>query len=460
MSAQQTVGELRTLVTRRAGLRRRVALLSSDAAMRAALEQNGCTVLVDPEGLEALEAFAPEVVVAFDGLLSSGADGLRALARAAPNAELVLSFANAASSSVLLRALLGATPPHTTSEPDVRTWLREAGWSVVSRDVVVTPHQPSGLSADTESALRQLFEQLNPDAAADRLLVMARRGVEATPPEREAGLTSVVISGDDEAALEGTVRSVAGQLHQPLELVVVATCAEPRLEELVKAARGRAGLSLTLVGGGPVDALARTNRGLALARGQFVCCVEAGELLERTHVGALVRQLEHSTAAWALAPVAGLGAPFELRAWLEAGAVHRGRWLLDRARLGSFPLQFAEGVELGEAMLLCRLAALFPPALVAGPPTLDSARRPASAPAGLLEVLAARPLRTLGSLAETIRPPPRVPLASLVEERLGEKNARAARLFGEARGLLERVRHAAEEAREAGRRELEKKKKD
>ena len=34
----QVVGELRTLVTRRAGLRRRVALLSSDAAMKAALE--------------------------------------------------------------------------------------------------------------------------------------------------------------------------------------------------------------------------------------------------------------------------------------------------------------------------------------------------------------------------------------------------------------------------------------
>ena len=218
------MGDLRTLVTRRAGLRRKVALLAADDGLSKSLEQNGCTVLVDPDSLEAVTAFHPEVVVAFDGFAAEGAEGFRRLAQAAPGAELIFSFANASSSSVLLRSLRGVSPPPTASEGDVRGWLREAGFVVSARDVVVTPHEDSGLSADTEAALRQLFEQLNPDAAADRLLLVAKRGAEASAPERSPGLTTVIISaGDDEGALEGTVRSVAGQLQQPLEVMVVST---------------------------------------------------------------------------------------------------------------------------------------------------------------------------------------------------------------------------------------------
>ena len=128
MSAQ-TVGELRTLVTRRAGLRRRVALLSSDPAMKAALEQNGCTVLLDPASHDELERFSPEVVVAFDGLLSQGAEGLRALGKIAPAAELVLSFANASSASVLLRALLAPRPHRPpASATCAHGCARPAGW--------------------------------------------------------------------------------------------------------------------------------------------------------------------------------------------------------------------------------------------------------------------------------------------------------------------------------------------
>jgi len=165
-----------------------VALLAADPSLSAALEQNGCTVLIDPESLEALTEFHPDVVVAFDGLAAEGSEGFSRLATAAPGAELVFSFANASSASVLLRALLGASPGKASSERDVRAWLRSAGFVVSARDVVVTPQSSSGLCADTEAALRQLFEQLNPDAAADRLLLVARRGAEAVPPERTAGL--------------------------------------------------------------------------------------------------------------------------------------------------------------------------------------------------------------------------------------------------------------------------------
>ena len=81
VSPMQTVGDLRTLVTRRAGLRRKVALLAADPGLSQALEQNGCTLLVDPDSLEAVTAFHPDVVVAFDGFAAEGAEGFRKLAR-------------------------------------------------------------------------------------------------------------------------------------------------------------------------------------------------------------------------------------------------------------------------------------------------------------------------------------------------------------------------------------------
>lgn len=447
--AAQTVGDLRTLVTRRAGLRRKVALLAADAALSKALEQNGCTVLADPESLEAVSAFHPDVVVAFDGFAAEGAEGFKKLAQAAPGAELIFSFANASASSLLLQALLGVSPPPTASERDVRAWLTAAGFVVSARDVVVTPHQDSGLCADTEAALRQLFEQLNPDAVADRLLLVAKRGAEASAPERSPGLTSVILSaGDDEGALEGTVRSVAGQLQQPLELIVVSTLKDTRLDELARAAKGRAGLSVVLVGEAPTDPLARTNFGLTRAQGQFVCCLEAGELLERNHLSSLVRRLGTGTEAWALssAPVE-LARKFELKRWLEAGAVQRGRYLVDRNRLGSFHFRFAEGLELGEAMFFCRLAALFAPAWTGEAPTLDSQRTVSSAPAALLAAMQGRPLRTLGSLDAELKEPPPVDVVELVQERIAAKNETAGRLVGQARGLVERVREAAKKAR-------------
>ncbi len=445
----QTVGDLRTLVTRRAGLRRKVALLAADDALKTALEQNGCTVLVDPDSLDAVTGFHPDVVVAFDGFAAEGAAGFTRLAQAAPGAELVFCFANASASSVLLRALLGVSPAPTSSERDVRAWLREAGFVVSTRDVVVTAHVDSGLSADTEAALRQLFEQFNPDAAADRVLLVAKRGAEASPPERTEGLTTVIVSGgEDAAALEGTIRSASGQLQSPLELMVISPLPEQRLEELAKSAKGRAGLTLVVVGQAPADALERTNFGLARARGQYVCCLEAGELLERSHVSALVERLKAGIEAWALSsPPIDLGRRFELKRWLDAGAVQRGRYVVDRERIGTFPLSFATGLELGEAMLFCRLAAIFPPAWNASAPTLDSPRTVVSSASALLDTMRARPLRTIGSLDAGLQAPAPVDVVEVINERLAEKSEVAGRIFGQARALVERVRDAAVKAR-------------
>src|SRR5512141_2478923 len=120
----QTAADLRSLVARRVGAKRRVAALAADAPLAAALEANGCTVLMAPS-LDALKDFRPEVVVACDGLLSAEG-GLAVLGDAAPEAELVFSFANAASASVLLGALEGHSPPPTVSEQDVAAALARA----------------------------------------------------------------------------------------------------------------------------------------------------------------------------------------------------------------------------------------------------------------------------------------------------------------------------------------------
>lgn len=452
--AAQTVGDLRTLVVRRSGQGRRVAVLSADEALARGLAQNGHTLLVDPTTLGDVAAFRPEVVVAFDGFASDGAEGFAALARAAPEAELLFSFANASGASRLLRGLEGRATGAALSEAEVRAWLLRAGWVVATRDAVVVPHEPSGLSTDTEVALRQLLEQLNPAAAVDRLLLVARRGVAASPREWSPGLTSVVVSaGADPAALEGTVRSVAGQLQRPVELVVVSSLPELRLEDAVRPAKGRAGLTVAVVGDAPGDALARTNVGLARAQGQYVCCLEAGELLAREHLATLVRRLAEGTSAWALSPGPGTPAPFSLRGWLEAGAAQRGRAVVDRQRLGAFPLDFAEGQALGEAVWFCRLAALFPPACGAGPVTLDSPRLVASRPEAVVEALRGRPLRAVTSLERLLEAPPEAEATEVVRAALEARSPVAARAFGKAVEVVERVRDAAVQAREDVRRQ-------
>lgn len=452
----QLVGDLRTLVVRRAGLKRRVVVLAADGGVEKGLRENGCEVLMNPDDLEQVAAFSPEVIVAFDSVFAEGVRGLEALVRAAPQAELVCTFVNAGSAGVLLRALLGESVSTGHSERDVQKWLAQAGYVVASRDVVVMPHEKLPLSADTEAAMRQLFEQLNPSAAIDRLLVVARRGAVASSVEREPGLTSLIIVGDARAALEGTVRSAAGQLHTPLELVVVSSLPVHEVEEIVQPAKGRMGLTVTVLGGTGGDALTQTNLGLSRARGQYVCALEAGELMDRSHVASLVESLQQGTNAWALSNAPDIHEHrFSLREWLEARAVQRGRFVVDRERLGAFSLELASGVPEAEAMLFCRLAALFEPAFVHAPPTLDSPREVKSDVAAIREVLSARALRRIGTLDEQLVPLTEMPLAALLEARLTERNQTVGKVFGQARELMARVRHAAQTARQQAKEELE-----
>lgn len=406
-TAAQTVSDLRTLVARRAGVARKVALLSTDPQLVSALEQNRCQVLVDPGSSAELAAFGPEVVIAFDGFGSQHGDSFTLLATAAPSAELVFSFANAASGSALLRGLLGLGVAPGLGEPQVRAWLSAAGYVVTSRDAVVLPPEPLGLAVDTASSVRALFEQLNPDAAVDRLVLVARRGSGSAPVERVADLTSVVVTvGPELAALQLTLGSLAEQHQHPLEVVLVSGHAPELLERAAKRLGGRSGLTVRLIECATADPAARANAGLAVARGRYVAIVEAGAVLQPAHLRQLVGQLTGGTAAWALSmPPQQVTAPFRLAQWLELGAVDCARWLVDRDRLGCFALTFAEGSPQYAQLLFTRLALLFSPAFVAGPVTVEVPRPAPTDVGGLLEQLRGRPLRTLATLESLFERP-------------------------------------------------------
>jgi hypothetical protein len=299
------VSDLRTLVIRRAGKGRRVALLSGDEAIVRGLQENACTVLVDPPGPDELRAFEPQAVVAFDGALEGGAL-FGVLAEVVPNAELVFSCANAGGASTLVRQLVGRDAPKGQALEPLEQRLQEAGYRIVSRDNVVTPFQPSGLSADAEAALRALFEQVNPQAAADRWLCVARRG-EPAAVQQVPGLLSVVTPEPQ----------VSGYTHEQVR----------RLED---------------------------------ARGQYVTFRRRA--VPPGHDERLLTALKNGTAAWAIA----CGVSSVRHALLE-GRVAREGWMVDRERIGPFALSVPDEAPAADAVLFARLAAVFPPVFVPGP---------------------------------------------------------------------------------------------
>lgn len=438
MTAQQTAHDLRSLVSRRVGLKRRVCLLASDVAMVRALEANGCTVLVDPPTLDALADFKPEVIVAFDGFLQADLEAsLHGLSQAS-SADLVVSFGNQGAASSLVSALTGGTPPPGRAELEVRKAFASAGYVVKSRDAVVTSVTSSGLSADTEAALRQLFEQVNPDAAVDRFLFVATRGVSASVVDRTPGLVSVVVTGNDAAALEGTIASLMSQHRRPLELVVASPLSEGQLETLVAKARLRSGLTVALVST-PTEPGAQLNAGIALAHGQYLAFAEAGVLFEPTHLSSLVKALEHGTVAWAIAVTDDTAA---LRERFERGHARRSCWLLDRERLATFPLTFAEGADQLDAVFFARLQLVFA-STVTGLATVDQPHRAVDV-AALERALAGRPLRGLTTLSAQLRQPA---LEALMAKELEAIDPRLRSAFDTSQKVVGRVRQAWAAAR-------------
>ncbi len=416
-----TAADLRTVVARRVGTNRKVALLGGDAVLTKLLQGNGCDVLADPESVASLAAFGPAVVVAFDGFARGEDPGgaFAELAASVPDAELVFSFANAASSSALLQALVGKRPPLALSEPDVTGWLRAAGLEVTSRDVVIGPHQPTGLAVDAEAQLRQVLEQLNPDAGAERLLLVAKRAGRVVA-DREPGLLTVIVTGTNE--LQATLGALGGQPQRPLQVIVAASA---DVETFARPHAEKHGFALERVVTPSADFAARTNAAVPRARGQYLAFLEAGDTVERIHFRQALKSLEAGTSAWAIAGVAQAGAAvpdaaFALPAWLAAGQGARCGLVLDRDRLGPFPLTFAEGVAEAEPLFLARLAALFPAITLRGAATVTrpTPRAPFDARA-LAEAMKARPLRAIGPLVLATEAAPARGLDRWLKSKLG-----------------------------------------
>lgn len=452
--AGQTAADLRTLVLRRVGEAKRVVLLAPDPALARGLEASGCRVLEDPASLDEVREFAPQVVVAFDGLVERGrgAETFAALREGAPEATVLFSFASCASASAALAALQGQPQPPGLSEREVRGWLAAAGLEVASREVVVMPHAPTGLSADTEVALRQLLEQLNPDAAVDRLLLSARPGdgAGAAPgaahaAERVKGQVSLLVLGDGDAgALDASVASALAQTVRPLQ-VVCATAREGAPARLFERARDKEGLAVKRVATGEVEPARMAQRAQDEATGQYLALFRAGDVADKGHLGRLQKALGRSTAAWAHASVARAGlTPPPLGSALgrlATGLTEACGWMIDLDQVGTFPVTFAEGVAPWESLLYARLAALFPPVLL-GPTGVERTRLPTE-PLNDWTALEARPLRLLTTLQEQLQlatPPLQPPAADVLARALGRSlEARAPQLYGKLKKAAKRI---------------------
>jgi hypothetical protein len=435
--------DVRTLVARKAGLNKKVALLADDDALAQMLRGNGHTVLANPEEAQALESFDAELVVAFDGFLTD-AKALALVANVAPRAELLLCIHNAASATSLLSALCGREPSRkersSSTLPELTQWLAQHGYSIHSQEPVVMPHQPLALSADTEAQLRQLFEQLNPQSAADRYVIHAKRQI-AHVPEIEAKLVSLVVADSaDESALVGTLLSLSRQRLKPFEMVVVSN---RDLDDLWRPLKGRAHISLHQVEQKNSPSITKRespaalwNSGLAQARGQYVSLLEAGTLCEPNHFANLKAALESSTRAWSVAHHEGL-----LGELLDSTAASSANWMVDVSLIGNFSFSMADSDQ-AEAMLFLRLHALFAPVFVGGGANLP--KPPAPAQKTLLDVLTARPLQALRPVAWQLLKPS---LETAVLDTLGLKMPRLVPAAKRGFSLAQRVERAFRDAR-------------
>lgn len=399
----------------------RVAVLGEDAVLADRLRQAGCEVLeaslraLGPAGegaqaasgvRESLSTFRPELVVLSETWTEAGnpESVLRELAASVPNADLAIPFYNAASSTALVAALTGHESPRGFTEEQLQGWLTASGLKLRQRQVLQTAQLKSVLARDTERALRNLFQQLNPTSSAHQLLYWSRRatlGDEQVSRELVPGLLSVVMrnhSLERLKFLDHAIFALSCQDYQPLEIVIVSQCQDPQvvdaLTALLEKYRPLGEFSFQVVHE-PADTDIRgrlVNKGIAAANGQYIAFLDDDDVIYPQHYAELIRTLKEGTQAWAVGRIRRAffasgpndelycrykdemvrGDSFDLAQLIHENYITCHAYVLDRTRVGNFQVSFAEEMSLHEDYtFLLRLCALFRPAFPPGVPSCE-----------------------------------------------------------------------------------------
>lgn len=400
----------------------RVALWGEDAALTRRLEAAGCTVRCWPlpqlgassgpylsdETRGALDTLRPEVIVLLEGWVSVPSPEvlLRELHAAAPGASLALPFRNAASACSIVSLLSGGGSVPSATEEQVRRWLSASGLSLHQRHLV-RESQPEGLLArDTEQALLQLFQQLNPSSSASRLLYWVCDTVETVTPARQPGelvpgLLTVIIRNQNLSRLgylDHAIFSLACQDYGPLEIVITSQSQEPgvveALQQVLERHKPVGGYSYQiLLEPSSQDIRARLlNLGMRAGRGQYVAFLDDDDVIYPQHYARLIELLRNGQSAWAVGRTqrayfrkdsqGGLYCynkvtmprpeSFDLAALVIDNYITCHSYVLDRTRMGRFALEFPEQMTvLEDYVFLLKLSALFRPDFLSGPPSCE-----------------------------------------------------------------------------------------
>jgi hypothetical protein len=384
----------------------RVLLLGPPGDLVRALGESGCTVLaLDSDqgravaggaSLPSVVEFAPEVVVALD-LLDEPAQ-VDALRRLAPAATLLIVHWNSAGAAALLSALAGsarrgpALPTMALCES-----LSAAGYASHA-EAIDGGGSSSPLASDLDGNLRAVFRQLNEWSRFDRALIVARPGHRPASQAQthEDRLLTVVTRThrlDRLELLDQAVFSLVCQRHRPLELIVATQSAEPdavpQIEALLRRHEQlRPFAWRVLHEPSERDIRARLlNLGIAAARGRYLAFLDDDDVVYPDHYERLIEALRRSGRAWAFARSRWVdltrdargalyvraksdffvGEAFDRAALLRHNHIALHSYVVDRHRLGRFPLRFPESMShFEDYALLLQLVALFEPQFVAG----------------------------------------------------------------------------------------------
>jgi hypothetical protein len=384
----------------------RVALTQADPVLSQALAAAGCHVHqleldADAHALQALAAFEADVIVVVDGLAGQAEPKalLCQLGSAAPKAQLCVAFWNATSGRRLLRTLEGRPAgPAALSPHELRSWLGELGFTVQKSEPVPALVDEPELAVDAIVHLRQLFQQLNEESAHERLYWSAARTAAQGQPRAQLqdDLLTVVMrnhSLDRLELLDHAIFSLAVQRYQPLEIVVASQSMDERapaeLSKLLEKHQ-RSGQFTFQVVHEPAERDIRSrllNLGVEVARGRYVAFLDDDDVVYPQHYERLIEAMQSGEKAWAvgrsrraLLSQDGNGGLYctskgdltERQTYERAALVHDNfitchSYVLDRARLGRFPVRFPEDMTiLEDYVFLLQLSALFQPVFVGG----------------------------------------------------------------------------------------------